>query len=107
MTTPEAASLLPLWTGTGHCVALGAPPADRRSGLRGGCLLIACVAATMLGGCAAPEPWVKPFERERLADPIMRVNRDALVAKHSEHVHDIVEASRGATGVQGGGCGCK
>jgi Domain of unknown function (DUF4266) len=107
MTTPEAASPLPLWTGTGHCVALGAPPADRRSRFRRGCLVAALLAAVTLGGCAAPEPWVKPFERERLADPIMRVNRDALVAKHSEHVRDIVEASRGATGVQGGGCGCK
>ena len=37
----------------------------------------------------------------------MRFNRDALAAKHSEHVRDIREASRGATGVQGGGCGCK
>jgi Domain of unknown function (DUF4266) len=68
------------------------------------CLLL---TAAILGGCAVPEPWVKPYERERLADPIMRWNRDALAAKHSEHVHDIREASRGATGVQGGGCGCK
>jgi hypothetical protein len=37
----------------------------------------------------------------------MRLNRDALSAKHSEHVRDISEAARGATGVQGGGCGCK
>ncbi len=72
MTTPEAASPLPLWTGTGHCVALGAPLADRRSRLRGGRLVITLLAAALLGGCAAPEPWVKPFERERLADPIMR-----------------------------------
>jgi uncharacterized protein YjaZ len=64
-------------------------------------------AAATLAGCAAPEPWVKPYERERLADPIMKLNRDALAAKHSEHVHDIREAARGATGVQGGGCGCK
>jgi hypothetical protein len=68
---------------------------------------ICLFCAATLGACAAPEPWVKPFEREHLADPIMRINRDALVAKHSEHVRDIVEASRGATGVQGGGCGCK
>ena len=65
------------------------------------------VLTALVGGCAAPEPWVKPYERERLADPIMRFNRDALSAKHSEHVRDIREASRGATGVQGGGCGCK
>jgi len=63
--------------------------------------------AALLGGCAMPQPWVKPYERERLADPIMRLNRDMLAAKHSEHVHDIREGARGATGVQGGGCGCK
>ena len=60
-----------------------------------------------LAGCSPLQPWVKPYERERLADPIMRWNRDALSAKHSEHVRDIREAARGATGVQGGGCGCK
>ena len=54
-----------------------------------------------------PQPWVKPYEREGLSDPIMRFNRDSLAAKHSEHVRDIREAARGATGVQGGGCGCK
>jgi hypothetical protein len=68
---------------------------------------MALLVAAMLSACAAPEPWVKPYERERLADPIMRWNRDALSAKHSEHVRDIREAARGATGVQGGGCGCK
>ena len=67
------------------------------------------LAATVLGGCASPplEPWVKPYERERLADPIMKMSASALSDKHREHVHDVREASRGATGVQGGGCGCK
>ena len=68
---------------------------------------LALLIAALLGGCAMPQPWVKPYEREQLADPIMRFSRDALSAKHSEHVRDIREASRGATGVQGGGCGCK
>ena len=70
-------------------------------------VLLALTIAATLAGCSTPEPWVKPYERERLADPIMRLNRDALSAKHSEHVRDISEAARGATGVQGGGCGCK
>ena len=64
------------------------------------------IAAGCLAGCAS-EPWVKPYERERLADPIMQFGRDSLAAKHTEHVRDIREAARGATGVQGGGCGCK
>jgi hypothetical protein len=62
--------------------------------------------ALALAGCSSWEPWVKPYERERLADPIMKVQRDPLSAKHFEHVHEVREAARGGTGVQGGGCGC-
>ena len=67
--------------------------------------------ALLLGGCSSfsvptIEPWVKPYERERLADPIMQYQRGALSAQHFEHVRDVREGSRGATGVQGGGCGC-
>ena len=36
----------------------------------------------------------------------MKFSRDALADKHREHVRDVREAARGATGVQGGGCGC-
>lgn len=72
----------------------------------------AAATVLMLAGCGSlrwpsmPEPWVKPFERERLADPVMNFARDGLSAKHFEHVRDVREGSRGATGVQGGGCGC-
>ena len=69
---------------------------------------LALLAASVLGlgGCALPEPWVKPYERERLADPIMQLQRQSLVAKHNEHVREVREGARGANGVQGGGCGC-
>ena len=63
------------------------------------------VSFTLLSGCAI-QPWVKPYERERLADPIMKFSRNALAEKHSEHVRDVRKGARGATGVQGGGCGC-
>jgi hypothetical protein len=63
------------------------------------------LCSALLGGCAI-EPWVKPYEREHLADPIMKLSRDALAQKHIEHVHDVREGARGASGVQGGGCGC-
>lgn len=63
-------------------------------------------AAALLAGCAAPQPWVKPYERERLADPVMKFSRAALPDKHREHVFVVREGSRGATGTQGGGCGC-
>jgi hypothetical protein len=98
MTTPEAASPLPL---------KGATPVARRSRFHGVRLAGALTVAMAVVGCATPEPWVKPYEREALADPIMRSARNALAAKHSEHVRDIREGARGATGVQGGGCGCK
>ena len=77
---------------------------------------IVSLAAVVLGaaalgtitGCAIKpiEPWVKPYEREHLADPIMKFSRDSLPEKHVEHVRVVREGARGATGVQGGGCGC-
>ncbi len=59
-----------------------------------------------LCACTPIQPWVKPYERERLADPIMQPGRDALAARHLEHISLVREGARGATGVQGGGCGC-
>ena len=68
-------------------------------------LSLAVLASTLLGGCAI-QPWVKPYERERLADPIMAFSRSTLPERNRDHVRDVREGSRGATGVQGGGCGC-
>ena len=70
----------------------------RLAALAGGVLLLA--------GCSSIEPWVKPYERERLASPIMQFSRHGLSDKHYEHVREVREGGRGATGVQGGGCGC-
>ncbi len=66
-------------------------------------LLVLVSAAT---GCASVEPWVKPYERDKLADPIMAFNRNPLAQGHLNHVQDSREAARGATGAGGGGCGC-
>jgi hypothetical protein len=63
--------------------------------------------AALSSGCSTVEPWVKPYEREKLADPIMQWQGDLLASKNSQHVRDIREGARGANGVQGGGCGCK
>ena len=68
------------------------------------CAMLA--AATLASGCASIEPWVKPYERERLADPMMIVKRDVLSERSFEHIRVVREGARGATGVQGGGCGC-
>jgi hypothetical protein len=78
-----------------------------RGGVLSGAARAALLAlAVLLTGCSSWQPWVKPYERERLADPIMRVQRDPLSAKNFEHVHEVREGARGGTGVQGGGCGC-
>jgi len=69
-------------------------------------LILGLAALAALQGCAAPQPWVKPYEREKLADPVMQWSRSSLADKHREHIHLVREGARGATGVQGGGCGC-
>jgi hypothetical protein len=70
-------------------------------------LVALLLVSSLLTGCMSlPEPWVKPYERERLSDPIMQVSRHPLIDKHREHIHTVREGARGATGVQGGGCGC-
>jgi hypothetical protein len=67
--------------------------------------LSAVVAVLCLAGCAI-EPWVKPYERGWLADPLMSVSHDPLSDKYLQHVHDVREGARGATVAEGGGCGC-
>ena len=69
-------------------------------------LLALMTLAALLGGCSSLQPWVKPYERERLADPIMAFSRDNLPERHRDHAREVREGARGATGVQGGGCGC-
>lgn len=63
------------------------------------------LAMTLLGGCAI-EPWVKPYERANLADPIMNMNRDPISSSYLHHVFDSREGARGAGIATGGGCGC-
>ncbi|MCO7225546.1 DUF4266 domain-containing protein [Pleionea sp. CnH1-48] len=63
------------------------------------------IALMFISGCAI-EPWVKPYERNNLADPIMSFSRDAISANYMHHVYQAREAARGAEGGGGGGCGC-
>ena len=61
----------------------------------------------LLSGCSSVEPWVMPYEREALADPIMLPSRLPLVDRHRQHVFETREGARGAGGLaKGGGCGC-
>ena len=67
--------------------------------------LALCLAAMLLAGCSI-EPWVKPYERDNLADPIMSFDRDPVSSAYIQHVYEAREGARGATGGAGGGCGC-
>jgi hypothetical protein len=49
---------------------------------------------------------VKPYERDRLADPIMSFDRNPVSQSYIDHVHEAREGARGASGSAGGGCGC-
>lgn len=65
--------------------------------------LLACVL--LLAGCGI-EPWVKPYERDRLADPIMALDADPVSSSYMQHVYEAREGARGGEGAAGGGCGC-
>jgi hypothetical protein len=68
---------------------------------------VAAAAASLLAFSACSvEPWVKPYERDRLADPIMSFDRDPVSSSYTGHVYEAREGARGATGAAGGGCGC-
>jgi len=67
---------------------------------------ILLLLGAMLSACSAPKPWVKPYERNNLADPIMSFDRDGVESGYMHHVHQAREGARGAEGGSGGGCGC-
>ena len=73
---------------------------------RAAALLAALSLGAGLAGCTSIEPWVKPYEREHLADPIMALSRNSIAASYRDHVFETREGSHGATGAVGGGCGC-
>jgi hypothetical protein len=86
----------------------------RLSRLKSLCLI---VAGLNLAGCANTfeedswqlanfEPWVKPYERSNLADPIMSMSRNPIAMSYAKHVNESREGARGADGGAGGGCGC-
>jgi hypothetical protein len=60
----------------------------------------------LISGCSSIEPWVKPYERAHLADPIMSFSRDPVSDSYLSHIYQVREGARGAEGGHGGGCGC-
>ena len=64
------------------------------------------VTGALLGACGSIEPWVKPYERDRLADPIMFLDANPVSTAYIQHVYEAREGARGGEGAAGGGCGC-
>jgi hypothetical protein len=70
-------------------------------------LFMVSVLALLASGCKTTiEPWVKPYERSHLADPIMSFGRNPVALAYAQHVFESREGARGADGGAGGGCGC-
>lgn len=69
-------------------------------------ILLLAFAMVWLSGCGPIEPWVKPYERDRLADPIMILNGDPVSTAYIQHVYEAREGAVGGEGAAGGGCGC-
>ena len=67
-------------------------------------LALACLGG--LSACGSVEPWVKPYERDRLADPIMFLDAHPVSTAYLYHVYEAREGARGGEGAAGGGCGC-
>lgn len=67
--------------------------------------LIVLLGLMLLSGCSIT-PWVKPYERANLSDPIMNFNRDPVSSAYMHHVYETREGARGAGITSGGGCGC-
>lgn len=74
--------------------------------MRAGRAAIALMGLLVLAACGPIEPWVKPYERENLADPIMAFDRNPVSTAYIDHVYEAREGARGAVGSAGGGCGC-
>ena len=69
-------------------------------------VILPAIALAALSGCSNIEPWVKPYERDRLADPIMFLDTDPVSSAYIYHVYEAREGARGGEGTAGGGCGC-
>ncbi len=68
--------------------------------------LIITIGLVSLCSACTIEPWVKPYERQNIADPIMSLSRDPVSSNYMHHVYQAREGAKGAEGGGGGGCGC-
>ena len=69
-------------------------------------MVLTLMVAALLSACGIT-PWVKPYERSHLSDPIMSFDRDPISSAYRTHLYDAREGARGGNGGKGGGgCGC-
>lgn len=64
------------------------------------------VALTVLLNACAAHPWVKPYERDALSDPLLNFRTDALADQQRDKAAEVNRGARGALGLAGDGCGC-
>lgn len=68
-------------------------------------IFLALLSIFFLSGCVQN---VKSWEKETLSKQMMQESGgNTLLKSTQEHVHFSKEASKGGSGVSGGGCGCK
>jgi len=67
--------------------------------------LAASLLALAAGGCATVP--VKPWQRERLVDPIVAFKAEAREDARKMKTFEAREGSTGGVGGAGGGCACK
>ena len=77
-----------------------------KSLMKSGRVLLVLAVLAGLSACSNIEPWVKPYERDQLADPIMALDGDPVSTAYIQHVYEAREGAKGGEGAAGGGCGC-
>ena len=77
-----------------------------KSFMKTGRILLALAVMAGVSACGNIEPWVKPYERDKLADPIMALDGDPVSTAYIQHVYEAREGAKGGEGAAGGGCGC-
>ncbi len=81
---------------------MGSAGAPARSRVTAALLALGALILLLLNGCAV----VKPFEREKLADPIMDPGAHLSKQTMEQKFFSTVEGSAGGGTGLNGGCGC-
>lgn len=60
------------------------------------------IVSIFVSSCVVVQPW----QREKLADPLMLIEENPIDKGIQQHHLDYREGSTGGEGAQSGGCGC-